>query len=267
MNKYFYDYNYHTHTFRCGHAQGTDEEYVLEAIKGGIKRLGFSDHVILPGIIDPHIRGEYYFLENYITSIRNLKEKYVSQIDIKVGFEAEYSKSFVSYYKDLLKKKKIDYLIIGQHCFFKKGETIFYLREADNKKMIKKYVKDLCKGMSTKLFSYAAHPDLFVTAISKYDGFARKMTKRILKTAKKFDVPLEINLGGIRYPRGVQNVWPESRCTYPYIEFWKSAKENGNRIIMGIDAHNPNDILTDKNERVLELIKKLDLKVEENFII
>lgn len=37
--------NYHTHTSRCGHAVGEDEEYVINAIKSGIKVLGFSDHV------------------------------------------------------------------------------------------------------------------------------------------------------------------------------------------------------------------------------
>ena len=36
--------NWHTHTKRCGHAKGTDEEYVLEAIAAGVKSLGFSDH-------------------------------------------------------------------------------------------------------------------------------------------------------------------------------------------------------------------------------
>ena len=36
--------NYHTHTTRCMHAIGQDEEYVQAAIKAGIKKLGFSDH-------------------------------------------------------------------------------------------------------------------------------------------------------------------------------------------------------------------------------
>ena len=36
--------NYHTHTTRCYHASGKDEEYVKAAIKAGIKELGFSDH-------------------------------------------------------------------------------------------------------------------------------------------------------------------------------------------------------------------------------
>ncbi len=40
--------NYHTHTARCGHAIGTDEEYVQTAIQAGLKTLGFSDHAAYP---------------------------------------------------------------------------------------------------------------------------------------------------------------------------------------------------------------------------
>lgn len=36
--------NYHTHTTRCMHAVGNDEDYVRSAIKGGFQELGFSDH-------------------------------------------------------------------------------------------------------------------------------------------------------------------------------------------------------------------------------
>ncbi len=39
-----FTYNYHTHTSRCGHAGGSDEEYVQAAIKAGYQILGFSDH-------------------------------------------------------------------------------------------------------------------------------------------------------------------------------------------------------------------------------
>ena len=35
--------NYHTHTSRCGHATGTDEQYVCAAIRQGFDELGFSD--------------------------------------------------------------------------------------------------------------------------------------------------------------------------------------------------------------------------------
>ena len=36
--------NYHTHTYRCNHATGTEEEYINNAIALGFKELGFSDH-------------------------------------------------------------------------------------------------------------------------------------------------------------------------------------------------------------------------------
>ena len=36
-------FNYHSHTKRCGHAIGEDEEYVLAAIANGYTKMGFSD--------------------------------------------------------------------------------------------------------------------------------------------------------------------------------------------------------------------------------
>ena len=38
--------NYHTHTQRCRHATGTARDYVLAAIEGGLKELGFSDNLV-----------------------------------------------------------------------------------------------------------------------------------------------------------------------------------------------------------------------------
>ena len=67
------EYNYHTHTYRCGHAIGLDEEYVQEAIKAGIKRMGFSDHIFLPNFYQPRIRGSYLLLDDYLDSINRLR--------------------------------------------------------------------------------------------------------------------------------------------------------------------------------------------------
>ena len=40
--------NYHTHTYRCQHAYGSEREYIEAAIRMGIAELGFSDHVPCP---------------------------------------------------------------------------------------------------------------------------------------------------------------------------------------------------------------------------
>ena len=39
--------NYHSHTARCGHAWGTDEEFIQAAIEAGFGVLGFSEHTPL----------------------------------------------------------------------------------------------------------------------------------------------------------------------------------------------------------------------------
>ena len=62
--------NYHTHTYRCGHASMAPErEYVEKAIASGIKILGFSDHTPYPGTFTPPgrpmIRMDISELDNY----------------------------------------------------------------------------------------------------------------------------------------------------------------------------------------------------------
>jgi len=36
--------NFHTHTWRCNHAGGTERQYVEKALEAGLWILGFSDH-------------------------------------------------------------------------------------------------------------------------------------------------------------------------------------------------------------------------------
>ena len=84
--------NYHTHTARCMHATGEDEEYVRHALKAGFEVLGFADHVPWPfasGYVSP-IRMPMSEMEGYIASVTSLRERYAGQIDVRLGFEAEY---------------------------------------------------------------------------------------------------------------------------------------------------------------------------------
>lgn len=93
--------NFHTHTTRCNHAAGEDRQYVEEAIKGGLKVLGFSDH-------SPYFfSGDYYStfrmkreqVPGYVDSILALKKEYKDDIKIKLGFETEY---YPKYFDKLL---------------------------------------------------------------------------------------------------------------------------------------------------------------------
>lgn len=259
-------YNYHTHTTRCGHASGKDEEYVLKAIKANYKRLGFSDHVMLPGITQIGMRGKYEELEGYVSSIRHLEQNYKEKISIKLGFECEwYGNAYKDYYADLLASKKVDYLILGQHCFLENAYPKFYARLEDVDKAERMYVNDLIEAMESGLFSYVCHPDLFIQFAGVRPAF-KEDSYRIAKAAKANHLPLEINLAPSRY-MGFPPLEAPYFKTYPFPPFWEIVKEVGNEIVVGVDAHNPEDFLSTDYESLQQFISFLGLKVNDDFKI
>ena len=74
-------FNYHSHTKRCGHAIGEDEEYVLAAIANGYTKMGFSDHAPYRNGYAPGERMHKEELDSYIESVKVLQEKYKDQIE------------------------------------------------------------------------------------------------------------------------------------------------------------------------------------------
>ena len=230
------DYCYHIHTKRCGHAIGTEEEYVKSAIAHNIKVLGFSDHVFLPGISQPSMRGNIEELDDYINTVLFLKEKYKDQIEIHLGFECEYGKAFESYYRDLLENKGFEYLILGQHLFFEEdGKCTWLLSSEDKDAALKRYVDTIIEGIKSGLFTYVAHPDLFIRMYKSVTPFVEEEIKRLCKACEEYDMPLEINLGGLRDKRTFRNGF----LNYVNEEIFKIISKFNIRIIVGVDAHAP----------------------------
>ena len=71
-------FNLHNHTWRCNHASGDDEDYVLRAIANGYKTVGFSDHApyVFPKSHHSSFRMDCALAEGYAASVNYLKEKY-----------------------------------------------------------------------------------------------------------------------------------------------------------------------------------------------
>ena len=84
--------NYHTHTARCRHAEGEDEEYVARALEGGFQELGFSDHTPYWFETDHYSKFRMFpeQLPEYCDSIRALQKKCADKIQIHLGLETEY---------------------------------------------------------------------------------------------------------------------------------------------------------------------------------
>ena len=100
--------NFHTHTKRCLHAYGTEEDYIKAAVSEGLVMLGFSDHAPFPDY-DFGMRMPYSELDDYISTLDILKEKYKNKIKLFRGLEIEYHAKYLDYYHSLLDEKGFDY--------------------------------------------------------------------------------------------------------------------------------------------------------------
>lgn len=236
------DYNYHTHTYRCGHAKGEDEEYVLRAIEGGIKHMGFSDHApyIFP---DGHEIGSHMQMADaneYFETINNLRKKYADKIDILVGFEMEYMPSHFDKMLKNVKNLGAEYLILGQH-YVADGHPneIGTGSVNDSPDLLSRYVDSICHGIKSGVFSYVAHPDM--VKFTGDDNFYRSEMKKICLASLEKNIPVEINFLGIREGR-----------FYPNPRFWEIVKEVGCPVTFGLDAHTPKDAFDGDSLKVAE---------------
>ncbi len=260
--KYFL-HNYHTHTKRCRHAVGEDEEYVLAAIRNDFKTLGFSDHYMSTLVKeDWKMRGESYELSDYLDSIKHLKEKYQSQIRLYLGMECEYFPNYEAELRELIASQKCDYLVLGLHYIHmtKTGFIDTYSGDLKTSAQIEIYGELACQALQTGLFSIFAHPDIFMTSYPTWDETCENVARQICYCALENDVPLEINLRGMYFfpksQRGNQYRYP-----YPYPRFFEIAKEMGNKIIIGMDAHDPNELTQEKYALGLAFAQEIGLSV------
>ena len=223
--------NYHTHTPRCKHAEGEERQYIERALKGDFVELGFSDHT--PYFFD---KPDYYSsfrmrpeqLEDYVSTLLALRAEYRDRISLYLGLEAEYYPKLFPRLLDFLRQFPLDYLILGQHALFNETEGIFSPRPSDDEKLLDQYRAQTTEALESGLFSYFAHPDLF--CFTGEPSTYERHVRAICRKARELSIPLEFNLLG--FSEGKH---------YPNPAFWRIAGEEGCAVILGSDAHTPQE--------------------------
>ena len=256
-------FNYHTHTYRCKHARGSDEEYVLAAIKAGYTILGFSDHAPYKDYPSERSHMDIEQLDEYISSINNLKEKYKDQIDIKIGLESEYYP--FNHDERVHLRSKVDYFLLGQHFLFPTGETGSFFKENSDEEILE-YCENVCLALDTGLFTYLAHPDVYMNKQPGFNKTCQEVAHKIIQKCVQTDTPIEINLRGIM--RGKREYTNGLLYPYPHKDFWKIVEQYPVRCLFGVDAHDPNDLLQlELYNLALDELKELKLNIIQEPII
>ncbi|HCY05809.1 MAG TPA: histidinol phosphate phosphatase [Erysipelotrichaceae bacterium] len=253
-------YNYHTHTKRCGHAIGEDEEYVINAIKAGFKVLGFSDHAPYKKP-KPTERMGYEQYQEYIDSIKYLQNKYKDQIEILIGLEVEY---YPSQMEDLLRyRKEMDFCILGQHQQEIDGKDNYSLNKPSQ---LIEYATSLEKACDMGLVDIVAHPDLFMFNYPRWDKHCEEATNIIVDACIRNDIPFEINCGGIKY--GKFRYEDGSRFTYPHRKAFEIVSKKNCPVVIGHDVHDPKHFIEDYwLDSTLSVVEGLNLNILDSYDI
>ena len=222
--------NYHTHTYRCGHAEGNERDYAEQAAEAGLRILGFSDHTPYDFFDrEPQnrpMRMKPEELPEYADSVRALAEEYRGKLEIRLGVEAEYYPRYFPRLLEMLRENGVEYMILGQHFLGNGTGEPYCGRPSPDLSVLERYVSQSIEALETGLFTYFAHPDL-IRFTGDEAAYMREMRK-LCRAAARTDTPLEINLLGVREHRH-----------YPEERFWRIAAEEGNAVVLGCDAHQP----------------------------
>ena len=256
--------NYHSHTARCGHAWGTDREFIQAAIDAGFGVLGISEHSPWPFAdgyqeIDMRQRIKVEELDDYIRDMQALKETYQDQIDIRIALECECFPRYFEWLKTV--KPKLDYLILGVHCASDDEHLSHYYARSTKAEQVEEYLRCTLLGMESGLFAYLAHPELCLADYPQYDDVCKEMVHSICRKAKELDMPLEYNLYGVdKQLRGRQK-----GLGYPCKLFWEAAADHGGTAIIGVDAHRPEHFNRQRFLDAQDYLKSLGMKLIDEF--
>jgi len=261
--------DWHTHNSMCHHAIGSLEDYVKKAIELDLDLIGISDHFpydYLIGIDGVPIEDYAMILtetESYLSTIENLKEKYKEKINIKIGFEIDYIENQVERLNTHLSKmiSRLDFILGSVHILFSENgpwamDDKRFLEQYDSfgaSSVFLLYYQTMQKMLNSTEFDFdiISHFDL----PKKYNKSPSKnskdlITNEISKTLdliKKRDLTIEINTAGLRKPIKEQ---------YPSKEILKKTYELDIPILLGSDAHDPNE-LAYEFKKMVKLLKKI----------
>lgn len=249
-------YDFHVHSDFSMDCKYTMEEMVEEAINKHLKCICFTDHVefeVTDKKIDMAFRASDYF-----KNIKQLKYRYVKDIEILGGVEIGIQPHLNKRYDEFIKSNPFDYVLMSLHSV--NGMDVFYEDFYIEKKplnVVSEYFTDLYRCLDNfDSFDVVGHLDLIDRYCSKfivlpkpeeYEWLLTKILEKIIMMGKG----IELNTSGIRY--GL-------KYFHPKIEILKLYKKLGGEIItIGSDSHQP-EYIGFQYKEAEKLLKELGYK-------
>lgn len=246
--------DYHLHTQRCGHATGRIAEYIESARTRGLREVGFADHIpqyFLPrDRRDPGLAMGEEELGAYVEEVQEAASA-AKDVVIRLGIEADYAPGHEEKLRAILDRYPFDYVLGSVHYldgwgFDNPAEAEGYSgRDIDT--LYREYFLLIQKMVATGLFDVVAHPDLMKKFGYRPRANIHGLYEETVRMIAAAGLVVEVNTAGLRQPVGE---------IYPAPAFLELCCRYGVPVILGSDAHRPEDVGRDI-DRTAEILRKV----------
>jgi histidinol-phosphatase (PHP family) len=249
--------DHHVHTRFCNHAVGEMEEYVTAAIRKGLRSLTFLEHLECGLSYSPQIWLTPELFQQYFTEGERLREQYADRITVRLGAEIGYNPDAVDKLLAMLAAFPFAHRGLSCHFFFDGGKHLNMLsRRTDHiqeiaafgtEKILDTYFSNLIRGCQDIPCDKLCHLDAALRHNAPVlTEHHYTLIKELFAVMQEKNIALEVNTSGYEL---------RSR-PYPAIALIQQARQLGIPLIIGSDAHRP--------EQVGRFFKRVKEELERN---
>ena len=228
--------DYHTHHYRCGHADAQLEAYVEAAIAAGLDEVGLSDHSPIYHLGDdphplPSTAMSQAELPAYMSDMVKARDRFADRISVRLGVESDYVLGWDAHYRNLWRQYPLDYVIGSVHWLERWSIFDPHLplgRTADD--VYAEYLYVTQAAARSGAYDIIGHLDCLKTAGHIRDMTMTPLLEETVRVLAECHVTVELNTSG----------WRKSiaEC-YPRAELVACCHQYGVPMTLGSDAHTP----------------------------
>jgi histidinol-phosphatase (PHP family) len=229
--------DYHMHTPLCHHAVGEPTDYAAQALRGGLKEIGMSDHSPMERDDFDDWRMRSDDLDRYVEMVRKAQRQF-PELKIKLGLEVDYIPGYEEWIKKLAARHPWDYFIGSVHYVSESWDMdnpkkLSEWRRRDPFEVWTSYFERLTKAAESQLFDIIGHADLCKKFCFVPTQDCTHLYERFLRAAAANDIAIEINTAGLR--KDCKEMYPSARIV-------QMACDLNVPLTFGSDAHDPAEV-------------------------
>ena len=233
--------DYHMHTPLCKHAEGWPKDYAVVAIERGLAEIGFSDHSPMAEPFDDWRMDDTEF-PRYLELVQEVQDEFSADLEIRLGLECDFLEGGEGWIEELARRAEFDYLIGSVHYL----ESDWAVDDPDPKwaarwedsieEIWERYWVLYRQCASSGLFDFLAHPDLVKKFGHRPDGDLKRFYVPTIEVIAENNIAIELSTAGLRKPCAEM---------YPSREFLELAFQADIPLVIGSDAHQPENVGAD----------------------